>query len=145
MAVALPKHVIKNVVIFIKFFAVGIYLSVKINDLLSKISKEQKLCYLVGYFVIGLLKYEKHFHTNNYLDINIFSHCFLPFINPPTRIIEHSISLIDNILTNHLPSNSKSGTVHLQILSDHLPVFMLLPESEDCITNQNNLNLKINK
>ena len=66
---------------------------------------------------------------------NIFFHCFLPLINRPSRITVHSVSLIDNILTNHLPNNSKSGILFTDI-SDHLAVFTLLPESEDYITNQ---------
>ena len=113
--------------------------NLKIDGLLSKISKERKPCYLMGDFTIDLLKYEKHFSTNNYLD-NIFSHCFLPLINRPTRITAHSASLIDNILTNNLPVNTKSGILFTDI-SDHLPVFMLLPESDEETTNQNKPNL----
>ena len=113
--------------------------NLKIDGLLSKISKERKPCYLMGDFNIDLLKYEKHSITNNYLD-NIFSHCFLPFINRPTRITAHSASLIDNILTNNLPINTKSGILFTDI-SDHLPVFMVLPESDEETTNQNKTNL----
>ena len=113
--------------------------NLKIDGLLSKISKERKPCYLMGDFTIDLLKYEKHFSTNSYLD-NIFSHCFLPLINRPTRITAHSASLIDNILTNNLPVNTKSGILFTDI-SDHLPVFMLLPESDEETTNQNKPNL----
>ena len=88
---------------------------------------------------IDLLKYEKHFSTNNCLD-NIFSRCFLPLINRPTGITAHSASLIDNILTNNLPINTKSCILFTDI-SDHLPVFMLLPKSDEETTNQNKPNL----
>ena len=88
--------------------------NLKIDGLLSKISKERKRCYIMGDFNIDLLKYEKHFSTNNYLD-NIFSHCFLPLINRPTRITAHSASLIDSILTNNLPINTKSGILFTDI------------------------------
>ena len=107
----------------------------KLNELLSNVAKEQKPCYLLGDYNIDLVKYQQHFHTNNYLD-NLFSHCFLPLINRPTRITTHSASLIDNIFTNHLASDSKSGILFTDI-SDHLPIFTLLCQTEGNISSSN--------
>ena len=109
----------------------------KINEQLSKVSKEQKSCYLLGDFNIDLFKYQQHFHTNNYLD-TMFLHCFLPLINRPTGITSHSASLIDNIFTNNLSHNLKSGILFTDI-SDHLPIFTLL-SLQDYNKNIQNLN-----
>ena len=87
-------------------------------------SNEQKPCYLLGDYNIDLFKYQQHFHTNNYLD-TMFWHCFLALINRPTRITSHSASLIDNIFTNNLSHNLRSGILFTDI-SDHLPIFTLL-------------------
>ena len=107
----------------------------KLNELLSKAAKEHKPCYLLGYYNIDLLKYQQHFHTDSYLD-NLFSHCFLPLINRPTRITSHSASLIDNIFRNNLTSDSKSGILFTDI-SDHLPIFTLLCQTEANTSSQN--------
>jgi aminoglycoside phosphotransferase family enzyme len=40
----------------------------KFNQLLSKIDKENKICYLMGDFNIDLLKSESCDYTNNFLD-----------------------------------------------------------------------------
>ena len=55
-----------------------------------------------------------------YLAITI---SFLPLINKPTRITNHTATLIDNIFTNNLENieNSKNGIIFTDI-SDHLPV-----------------------
>ena len=52
---------------------------------------------------------------------NIFEKGAIPFINLPTRISEHSASLIDNILTTD--NNSlKKGLIKSNV-SDQFPIF----------------------
>ena len=70
-----------------------------LNSLLEKISKEQESVFLLGDFNINLMNYNVHNPTNGFLD-SLASNSFLPYILPPTRISNHSKTLIDNIFTN---------------------------------------------
>ena len=71
----------------------------KLDELLNKLSKENKTSYLMGDFNIDILKYQQHNFTSDFLD-TMFSHIFLPLINRPTRIASHTATIIDNIFTN---------------------------------------------
>ena len=51
----------------------------------------------------------------------MFSLGYKPLINKPTRITAYSSTLIDNIFTNDLDYEHKSGIVITDI-SDHLPI-----------------------
>ena len=89
----------------------------KVSELLAKISKEPKSCYLLGDFNFDLLKYQQHSSTSKFLDC-MFSHSFLPLISQPTRITSHTATLIDNIFTNHLP--------HAAIIVFFLPISLII-------------------
>ena len=88
-----------------------------LNNLLEKVSKEQKHIFLLGDFNINLLNYNVHNPTNEFLD-SLASNSFLPCILQPTRITSHSKTLIDNIYKCNLP-DSLSGNLTVTI-SDHL-------------------------
>ena len=77
--------------------------------------------YLCGDFNINLLNYDYHKGTRDFLD-SLFTLGLYPLIDKPSRITEYSATLIDNIFTNELNIESKSGLI-LNDLSDHLPVF----------------------
>ena len=97
----------------------------KMNEIMTKITNEQKDCYLMGDFNIDLLKYQQHNDTNNFLD-TMFSHSFLPAINRPTRITSHTATSIDNIFSNCLMQNNQSDNgILFTDISDHLPIFFL--------------------
>ena len=51
-----------------------------------------------------------------------------PLINKPTRITNHSATLIDNIFTNAFGINHNSGIL-VNDLSDHLPIFTIREEN----------------
>ena len=70
-----------------------------LNNLLQKISKEQKFVFLLGDFNINLMNYNVHKPTNEFLNSLAFN-SFSPYILQPTRITSHSKTLIDNIFTN---------------------------------------------
>ena len=70
-----------------------------LNSYLEKISKEEKSVFLLRDFNINLMNYNVHNPTNEFLD-SLASNSFLPYILQPTRIISHSKTLTDNILTN---------------------------------------------
>ena len=94
---------------------------------MAKISKENKICYLMGDFNLNLLNYDVHTLTGEFLD-GIYSNSFIPLITQPTRITAHTSTLIDNIFTNKFCSSLVSGLLFTDI-SDHLPVLVI--NSED--------------
>ena len=75
-----------------------------LNNLLDKVSKEEKSVFLLGDFNINLLNYNVHNPTNELLD-SLTSKSFLPYIMQPTRITSHSKTL-DNIFANVILLNS---------------------------------------
>ena len=81
-----------------------------INNLLDKLSKENKTVFLLGDFDIDLLNYEQHSLTNEFLD-PLSSHVLLPHIVQPTRIRNNSKTLTDNIYLNVITPNNISGNI----------------------------------
>ena len=93
-----------------------------LNQILQKVSKEQKQMFLLGDFNINLLNYNIHQPTNEFLD-SIASNSILPYILKPARLTSHSKTLTDNIFSNILSSEIISGNLTVTI-SDHLPQFL---------------------
>jgi hypothetical protein len=107
---------------------------VKSTDILmTTISKENKLCYLMGDFNLDLMKYHCHHFTSEFLDI-MYSNMFFPSITRPTRITSNTATLINNIFSNHLENFSFSGLLFTDI-SDHLPIFCIV---HDVLPNVDN-------
>ena len=97
-----------------------------INNLLDKLSKENKTVFLLGDFNIDLLNYDQHSLTNEFLDF-LSSHMLLPHIVQPTRIRNNSKTLIDNIYSNVITPNNISRNIAATI-SDHLAQFLIAPD-----------------
>ena len=76
---------------------------------------------VLGDFDENLLKYSEDKQTSEYLDM-LLSLGFMPIITKPTRITDHTATLIDHIYTNTPEKLIKSG-ICLSDISDHLPVF----------------------
>ena len=95
-----------------------------LNNLLEKVSKEQKSVFLLADFNINLLSYNVHNPTNEFLD-SLESISFLPYISQPTRITSHPETLIDNIFTNVILPDLVSGNLTATIF-DHLPQFLIV-------------------
>ena len=68
-----------------------------INNLLDKLSKENKTVFLLGDFYVDLLNYEQH---------SLTSHMLLPHIVQPTRTRNNSKSLINNIYSDVVIPNN---------------------------------------
>ena len=68
-----------------------------INEILSKIDKENKICYLMGDFNIDLLKSESCVFANGFTE-QLFTSSFYPLMTKPTRMTSHTATLIDNQL-----------------------------------------------
>ena len=108
------------------------FMSVKFfNELLelffSKLQSEKKYVYITGDFNVNILTQPNcSLATQDFK--NIFSSNFYsPLIQKPTRITEHSATLIDNIYCNvpELSSNSAAGILKVSI-SDHYAIFCIL-------------------
>ena len=94
-----------------------------LSDILNIINlKNSKLCLITGDFNLDLIKADTHVQTCEFLNI-MTVHSFVPTIHLPTRITEHSATLIDNIFVNSLVYKSESAIVYNDI-SDHLPVLL---------------------
>ena len=91
---------------------------------LNLISNEDKTCLLMGDFNINLLNVETKKAVSNFYDL-MCSHFFAPYILQPTRIVDNSKTLIDNIFMNCLEFETFSGNLTSQI-SDHLVQFIVI-------------------
>jgi hypothetical protein len=95
----------------------------ELSVVLQKLSRENKIVYLLGDYNIDLLKVDLHKPSSNFLDI-LFSYNLLPLINKPTRITASSATLIDNILCNDFQTDQQNyqGIVYSD-RSDHFPIY----------------------
>ena len=73
----------------------------------------------MGDFNINLLKHAKSHSSQDFLE-TFFSASFLPLISKPTRVVNHSATLIDNIFSNILPLPDSS--IILSDITDHYPI-----------------------
>ena len=71
-----------------------------LNELLNKLSKENKTIFLLGDFNINLLNYI-YPSANEFLH-SLSSHYFLPHILQPSKVTTNSKTLIDNIFLTWL-------------------------------------------
>ena len=97
----------------------------------NKMQHENKYLYITGDFNVNtLFNVKGGLSTQQFKNIFSSNYCF-PFINKPTRVTDHSASLIDNIYSNIPSQNCFSGILKTSI-SDHYGIF--------CIDNDCNLN-----
>ena len=75
---------------------------------------------ILGDFNVDLLKVNEHKITNSFYNC-LISHHLLPVITRPTRITDHSSTLIDNLFTNAWPKLIDSSIIASDI-SDHMPI-----------------------
>ena len=72
------------------------------NQILTTFDREKnKTIFLADDFNLDLLNHSNHVHTDEFL-INMLSFAYLPTINCPTRISDHSLTLIDNIFVKSM-------------------------------------------
>ena len=72
---------------------------------------------------INFLKFNEHAQTEEFLDM-LYANNILPIITKPTRLTDHTATLIDHIYTNCL-QNFTAGILTVDI-TDHLPIFFLV-------------------
>ena len=93
--------------------------------LLERVTRDNKVCHIMGDFNLDLLNTDSHSVTNEFINTS-FSHMLYPLISKPTRITSYSTTLIDKIFTNNISARLKwSNGLIINDLSDHLPIFML--------------------
>ena len=95
-----------------------------LNVGLERINQHNKICLIMGDFNIDLLKSDSHSISDNFLYV-LSSNFFQPHILQPTRITDHSATLIDNIFFNSLEHLVISGNI-VYGLTDHLPNFIIM-------------------
>ena len=88
---------------------------------LQKLNRHsKKLVYLVGDFNQDLIRYEYDINCQNLIDYAT-NHGFVQIVSRPTRITDHSATLIDHDYTNNLDSTLSCNILTCDI-SDHLAI-----------------------
>ena len=77
-----------------------------LKDQLDKLNTKQHEMLVLGDINENLLKYNEGKQTSDYLEM-LLSSGFMPIITKPTRITDHTATLIDHIYTNTPDSKSK--------------------------------------
>ena len=93
-------------------------------QIIDKIHNENKYCILMGDFNINLLNFESHPITEQFIN-TLSTNFFHPQILKPTRITNHSATLIDNIFFNSAEHHTISGNI-LHDGTDHMPNFLVI-------------------
>jgi hypothetical protein len=109
-----------------------------LKDIVDKLSYENKKVYIAGDFNYDLLNVSSHNETFSFFD-TMMSNFLLPVITLPTKINRGHNTLIDNIFTNNLHPDTKSGNLEINLSDGHLPSFLIIPKQ-----NQNHLPKKHN-
>ena len=106
-----------------------------LNSTAERVDRGSKYCAVLGDFNVDFLKIEKYQVTSDFLN-TMSSFCFQPQILQPTRITDHSVTLIDNIFSIHW-SISQSAVVGSVIydISDHLPNFLIFDKFSSSSNN----------
>lgn len=95
------------------------------ENILTKLDRHRnKHIILAGDFNIDLAKIEHDSNSQHLIDTTTRFN-FLQIINRPTRITEHSATLIDHIYTNKIHDMISSGIVTFDI-SDHLATYITI-------------------
>ena len=78
----------------------------------------------MGDYNINLLNHDTHPLTGDFLNM-IYTNGFIPLITRPTRSVDNTNTLIDNILTNNIDElkNAVQG-IFVTDVSDHYPIFL---------------------
>ena len=93
--------------------------------------KNVKYCYIFGDFNISLSNYSTNNLTRAYVD-SVLDAKFLPYIYLPTRITDHSSTIIDHVYSNDLFTENyicKTGLIISEI-ADHCSKFMFLIDND---------------
>ena len=96
---------------------------VYLNDVLEKLSNENKTVVLKGNFNVDLLKYNSNIDSSIFLD-KMYSSFVLPYISFPSRLTTRSQTLIYNIFFSIIEEDINAGNL-TSTISDHYAQFLL--------------------
>ena len=101
----------------------------KLEFIISKIGKENKLLYLMGDFNINLLNCDNHVASAEFIEC-LYSHSLFPLITKPSRITRDTTTLIDNIFFNDISRDHLFNGLLMTGISDHLPIFTVVTNTK---------------
>ena len=109
----------------------------KLENILSKLDRHRnKQIILTGDLNIDLVKHEQEQNSQQLIDLT--TRCgFVQVINRPTRVTDHSATLIDHVYTNQIHNMLSSGIITYDI-SDHLGIYITIALQEHIGTNHIN-------
>ena len=90
----------------------------------SKVNQQKYQLFLLDDFNVDLLQYESHSYTNDFLNTMI-SNSFLSYMHQPTRVTDHSETVINNIFSNISNYETASGNI-TSVIADHFAQFLLI-------------------
>ena len=76
---------------------------------------------LAGDFNLNVLDFEQNKKVQNFVNL-MFQFGLIPTINKPTRVINETISAIDQIITNSIYNNDFKTGIIMTDISDHFPI-----------------------
>ena len=95
-----------------------------IENTLSKIDSNKYQIFIMGDYNIDLLQYEHSSLSNDFINLMI-SKSFLPYLLQPTRVTDHSATVIDNIFSNVTDCQTVGGNL-TTLISDHFIQFFIM-------------------
>lgn len=101
-----------------------------LGNVLTTLSQSKNDVYILGDINIDFLKFNSNIPTEEYLYM-LYTQNFLPIITKPTRLTNHTATLIDHIYTIVTSHQITSGIAGLDI-PNHLPIFCIV----DILTNR---------
>ena len=81
-----------------------------LQNLMEKLSFENKNIILMGDFNIDILKYDTNKDSEEFLD-KMYTNFLLPYITSPSRVTRRSQTLIDNFFSNIIEEGLNSGNL----------------------------------
>lgn len=111
----------KNVLVSCMYRTPGSKIETSIQIIEEMFANKQKMALISGDFNIDLLNPNHNKNTEDFIE-TMYSMGFYPMITKPSRITQHSSTLIDNIFYNDLEDTTTTGLL-INDITDHLPVF----------------------
>ena len=109
----------------------------KLDNTLSLLTENRQIksCIITGDINIDLMKFDLHETTSDYLN-TVLSYFFMPTSILPTRVTEHSATLIDHMFyyTKNFEGNTFAGNLFTDI-TDNFANFLILGSSRIKNTN----------
>ena len=109
------------------------------KEFLSEYKQAVKIWQKLKYheLIVGLdhnldfLKSEKHPNTQSFLEFNLDSD-LMPTITRPTRVMQKSATLIDNVFNSKKLQNNFASSILIDDISDHFPSIVFLQNQKIC-------------